>query len=295
MQRRSLEVGSGDVVLAVETFGDPLDPAVVLVMGATASMVWWPELFCTSIADQGCFVVRYDHRDTGRSTTGPPGVVTYSAEDMAADLVAVMDALRLASVHLVGMSLGGYLGQIVAVTHPERVATLTLIAAEPLGVEPGSLPGIDDRFMAHFATFADLDWASTDDVSRFLVEIGRLCAGRPERFDEAGTRRRVAVELERASSIASAFNHGMVTTADDWSGATSRITQPTLVIHGALDPILPLPNGEASARLIEQARLHVLPDAGHELNPRDLGDIAATLIGFIAESHALITDGAEPA
>ncbi len=283
MDRQSLMVDIDDVSLAVETFGSPLDPAVVLVMGATASMVWWPEPLCSSIAAQGYVVVRYDHRDTGRSTTGTLGEVAYSAEDLADDLLGVMDTLGLTSAHLVGMSLGGYLAQIVAVTHPERVRSLTLLASEPLGAEEGSLPGIDERFMAHFATFGELDWSDADDVERFLVEIGRLSAGTPERFDEAGTRQRVAVELERASDLAAAFNHGMVGPRQDWAGATARITQPTLVIHGALDPILPLPNGEALAHLIAGARLHVLPHAGHELNPLDLDEIISTIVGFLAE------------
>lgn len=279
----SLTANSNGVVLAVETFGSPRDTPVVLVMGATASMVWWPESFCESIAAHGYYVVRYDHRDTGRSTTGIPGEVSYGAEDMVDDLVGLMDVLELASAHLVGMSLGGYLGQIVAVTHPERVSTLSLVASEPLGAEPGSLPGIDDRFLEHFATLGDLDWTSVTDVGRFLVEIGRLSAGSPERFDEPGTRRRVAVEIERAANIACAFNHALVAPRQDWSGATARITQPTLVIHGALDPILPIENGRALADVIDGARPHVLSDAGHELNPIDLDVIGSTIVDFVRE------------
>jgi pimeloyl-ACP methyl ester carboxylesterase len=284
MPGRSLDVVTGDVRLAVETFGSPVDPPVVLVMGATASMLWWPESFCSAIADRGYFVVRYDHRDTGRSTTGEPGEVTYSAEDLASDLVGVMDGLGLGSAHLVGMSLGGYLSQIVAVRHPDRVVSLSLLASEPLGVEPGTLPGIDDRFMAHFATLADLDWQDAAAVEEFLVEIGRLSAGSPDRFDEAATRARVAAEIQRASNIASAFNHGLVGANDDWTGATDDITQPTLVIHGALDPILPLPNGRALATLIAGARLHVLPRTGHELNRLDLDDIVSTITAFLADN-----------
>lgn len=284
MPGRSFTVSTGDVVLAVETFGDPLNPPVVLAMGATASMLWWPESFCSSIAESGFFVARYDHRDTGRSTTGSPGEVGYSAEDLAADLVAIVDHLDRGPAQLIGMSLGGYLAQIVAVTHPDRAATLSLVASEPLGVAPGNLPGIDDRFMAHFELLADLDWNNTDDVEQFLVHIGRLSAGSPERFDETGTRRRVAAEIERSFNIASAFNHGLVTATQDWTDATRNITQPTIVIHGAFDPILPLPNGQALANLIQGARLHVLPDTGHELNPRDLDEITSRLVVFLADN-----------
>lgn len=284
MSARSLSISTNEVVLAAETFGSALDPPVVLVMGATASMLWWPESFCSTIANSGFFVVRYDHRDTGRSTTGSPGETTYSAEDLAADLVAILDHLDLGPSHLVGMSLGGYISQIVVVTHPDRVATLTLIASEPLGAEPDTLPGIDDRFMAHFELLADLDWNNTDDVEQFLVQVGRLSSGSPERFDEAATRQRVTGEIERASNIASAFNHATVTTSQDWTNATRHITQPTLVIHGALDAVVPLENGQALANLIEGAQLHVLPDTGHELNSLDLDEIASTLIAFLVDN-----------
>jgi pimeloyl-ACP methyl ester carboxylesterase len=135
--------------------------------------------------------------------------------------------------------------------------------------------------MDHFAMFADLDWSDADDVEHFLVEIGRLSAGSPERFDETGTRQRAILEIERSPTIAAAFNHGMVVARQDWTGAASRITQPTLVIHGALDPILPIANGRALADLIVGARLHELPDAGHELNPLDLDDIESTIVEFI--------------
>jgi pimeloyl-ACP methyl ester carboxylesterase len=182
------------------------------------------------------------------------------------------------------MSLGGYISQIVAVTRPDRVATLSLIASEPLGVEPGALPGMDERFMAHFELLADLDWHNDDDVEKFLVEIGRLSAGSAERFDEAEARRRIAAEMARSANIASAFNHALVTATSDWTDATRNITQPTVVIHGALDPILPLPNGRALADLIEGARLHVLPDTGHELNPRDLDELTSLLTAFLADN-----------
>jgi pimeloyl-ACP methyl ester carboxylesterase len=269
-----------DVEIATEVFGDPDDVPVVLVMGATASMLWWPDQLCNSIAAAGCRVVRYDHRDTGQSTTVEPGTSDYSAEDLTADLLGVMDSLSVDSAHLIGMSLGGYISQIAAVEHPERVRSLTLIGSEPLGAAE-ELPGIDNKFMTHFASMGNLDWSDDDAVENFLVEIGRLSAGSPERFDEAGTRDRVHAETARAVNIASAFNHAMVAADRDWTDAASRITKPTLVIHGAHDPILPLANGTAIAQHVNDAKLHVLSDAGHELNPLDLDEIAETVLSFM--------------
>lgn len=106
-------------------------------------------------------------------------------------------------------------------------------------------------------------------------------AGTPTRFDEAGTRARVKAEIERSGSIASAFNHATVTTKQDWTGAIDRIDMSTLVIHGENDPIVPLANGTAIAAHIKGAELHVLRDAGHELNPIDLDEICATIVTFL--------------
>ncbi len=191
-----LDVGA--VHLAAETFGNPDGVAIVLVMGATASMLWWPDEMCDALAQAGYYVIRYDHRDTGQSTTGVPGEVDYSAEDLTDDLLGVMDALDVDAAHLVGMSLGGYISQIAALVAPDRVRSLTLIASEPLG-STDELPGIDERFMDHFGAMGDLDWSNDDAVEEFLVGIGRLSAGTPERFDEAGTRRRVRSEIEASS------------------------------------------------------------------------------------------------
>ncbi|MEP6299291.1 MAG: alpha/beta fold hydrolase [Ilumatobacter sp.] len=281
-QRVEHRLDVGPVQVAAETFGTPDHDAVVLIMGATASMLWWPTDLCEALARAGFHVVRYDHRDTGGSTTGRAGDVDYTAEDLTADLIGVLDALDIATAHLVGMSLGGYISQIAALRYADRVRSLTLIGSEPLGVTE-DLPGIDDRFMAHFAGMGELDWSDDAAVEEFLVEIGRLSAGTPERFDEAGTRRRVRAEIARAVDMASAFNHAMIATTDDWSGAVDRISNPTLVIHGANDPILPLPNGRAIAERIDGARFHVLDDAGHELNPLDLSTICDTITAFLGD------------
>jgi pimeloyl-ACP methyl ester carboxylesterase len=270
----------GAIELAAETFGDADDDAIVLVMGATASMLWWPEYLCNQLAKAGFRVVRYDHRDTGRSTTAAPGEVDYTAEDLTADLIGVMDALDIGTAHLFGMSLGGYISQIAALRYPDRVRSLTLLGSEPLG-STDDLPGIDDAFMVHFEAMADLDWTDHDAVEAFLVGIGRLSAGSPERFDEAGTRRRVRAEIDRAENIASAFNHALVATRDDWTGAVDRIAKPTLVIHGRHDPILPIANGEAIAAHVAGARLEVLDDAGHELHPLDLDHVRDAVVSFL--------------
>src|SRR5688500_10114040 len=130
-------VRANGVDLCVEAFGDPTDPALLLIMGSSASMDWREDELCRRLAGSR-FVIRYDQRDTGRSVTYPAGAPPYTMHDLAADAVGVLDAFGLARAHVVGMSMGGAVAQLVALDHADRVMSLTLIATAAAG------PGPDD-------------------------------------------------------------------------------------------------------------------------------------------------------
>ena len=264
----------GGINLATQAFGDPSGVPLLLIMGATASMLGWPDALCEALARSGHYVVRYDHRDTGQSTAVPLGSAAYDVEDMAGDALAVMDGYSLASAHLMGMSLGGFIAQMLAVSHPDQVRSLVLIASEPLGWDGADLPHIDPALLDHFAALPALDWSDRAAVAAFLLEIDRISAGPRAIFDETAARGRIAEVLSRMQSPASMFNHAARTTRGDWTGAFRTIRQPTLVIHGEMDPVLPLANGQALADGIPGATLAVLKDVGHGLPVAELDRIA---------------------
>src|SRR3954465_2494213 len=124
-------VEANGVELCTEPFGDPADPPILLIMGLGASMLWWEEGFCQLLADGGRFVVRYDHRDTGRSVTYELGRPGYSGAGLVADAVGVLDAYEIPVAHLVGVSAGGAFAQLLALDHPDRVSSLVLISTPP--------------------------------------------------------------------------------------------------------------------------------------------------------------------
>ena len=138
------------VELCAEAFGDPGDPAILLIMGSSASMDWWEDAFCERLAAGPRFVVRYDHRDTGRSVSYEPGSPPYSMSDLVADAVGVLDAFELSRAHLVGMSLGGAIVQLVALGSPDRVASLTLIATSFADRDRSGLPSMETEIAAQF-------------------------------------------------------------------------------------------------------------------------------------------------
>src|SRR5947199_7314666 len=119
------------VDLCVDAAGDAADPAILLIGGIGASMDWWEEEFCQRLAVGGRFVIRYDHRDTGRSVSYPAGAPGYTGADLAADVVGVLDALGRRSAHLAGISMGGAVAQQVALAHPDRVDSPVLISTSP--------------------------------------------------------------------------------------------------------------------------------------------------------------------
>lgn len=280
------QIEGNGIFLATESFGSPDKPALVLVMGATASMLGWPDALCTALADRGLHVIRFDHRDTGQSTTVPPGEAAYAVEDMAGDVLSVMKAYGLEWAHLAGMSLGGYIAQMVALLQPDRVASLALIATEPLGWDGAPLPHISAEFLSHFAALATLDWSDKAAASAFLAESERLCAGSGTAFD-TGAAQAVALRvLDRTDSPASMFNHGSLSTRDDWAGRFRDIACPVLVVHGDEDPILPVENGRAIAAGIPGARLEVLPGVGHELAGVRLPWIADRLAEHVTSAVA---------
>src|SRR3954466_7276320 len=138
-------VEANGVELCTEHFGDPANPPILLIMGIGASMLWWEEGFCQLLADGGRFVIRYDHRDTGRSVTSEPGRPGYSSADLVADAGGVLDAYGIPVAHLVGVSAGGALAQSLTLERPDRVGSLVLISTSPVVAGRRELPPPTDE------------------------------------------------------------------------------------------------------------------------------------------------------
>jgi pimeloyl-ACP methyl ester carboxylesterase len=238
-------------------------------MGAMASSVWWPDDFCRRLASRGRHVIRYDHRDTGASTSHSPGEIEYSVEDLAEDAVAVLDGYGVARAHLVGMSLGGFLAQLVALKHGDRVMTLTLISSERLADTDPDLPQMSPEIPAYHAAAASLDWSDRDAVLDYQVGAWRLLSGSAHEFDEAQIRRLAAADYDRTPNPLTPFNHALISGGERWYGRMAEIEQPTLIVHGTDDPVLPYAHALALERDLPNSTLLTLTGSGHELHPAD--------------------------
>jgi pimeloyl-ACP methyl ester carboxylesterase len=270
-------IEANGVELCSEPFGDPGDPPVLLVMGVGGSMLGWEEGFCRLLAEDGRFVIRFDHRDTGRSLTYEPGRPQYTGADLVADAVGVLDAYEIAAAHVVGVSAGGAFAQLLALGFPDRVLSLVLISTSPATRGERSLPSATERF-DDFLASAEVDWSDRGSVIEYLVAYERMLAGGVRPFDEVAWCELVRDDVERARDIAASENHSVIPEGDVPSEPISSIAVPTLVIHGTADPMFPLAHGQALAEEIHGARLLRLEGAGHGIDRADWEPIARAIL-----------------
>jgi pimeloyl-ACP methyl ester carboxylesterase len=270
-------VEANEVELCTESFGDPVDPPILLIMGVGASMLWCDERFCRMLAEHNRFVIRYDHRDTGRSVTFEPGSAGYTGADLVADAVGVLDAYDVSRAHLAGISAGGAFAQLLALNFSERVLTLVLISTSPVKPVRRELPPPTAEFV-RFVRTAEVDWTDAGSVIEYLVEYERVLAGTQRPFDDTVARDLVRRDVERAHDFAARRNHDSLPDGELPPAALSSIGVPTLVIHGTADPMFPIEHGRALAEEIPGARLLPLRGAGHGIERPDWETIAGGII-----------------
>lgn len=252
------------VELCVETFGNPADPPVLLI-GIT--MLSWPDELCAALA--GRHVVRYDLRDAGQSTFVDPDAPAYDLRGLVTDASELLVALGLGRAHVVGMGVGGFIAQLLALDQSGQVASLTLVSTRPVAPGPvdPDLPGHAPEMMRLFGR-PQPDWADRDSVVDFITGSARLMSGSGG-FNEQDVRATAGAVFDRAGRTAKAqrASHlGTMFAALDcqprWRERLGEITAPTLVIHGDEDPFFPHQNGVALATEIPGATLLTLSGIG---------------------------------
>jgi pimeloyl-ACP methyl ester carboxylesterase len=265
---------TGTVDLEYETFGTRGDPPALLIMGLGMQMVAWDDRFCRQLVDRGFFVVRFDNRDVGRSTwlealgmpdlgaalAGDPSAAKYTLDDMADDVTMLLDALAMPRVHVVGVSMGGMVGQCLAVRNPARVASLVSIMATTGDRRVGRT---DAEVASVVLSPAPVD---RDGAIEHAVNLWRAIGSKGFPFDEDAVRARTARAFARGvNPVGIARQMAAITTARDRTADLARLAMPTVVIHGEGDPLIDRSGGEATARAIPGARLVMVPGMGHDM------------------------------
>jgi pimeloyl-ACP methyl ester carboxylesterase len=264
----------GEIELCYETFGDPADPAMLLIMGLGTQMLGWQEEFCEQLAARGFHVIRYDNRDIGRSTIlddfpaptlgqlirRDKRAVAYTLAELAADGVGLLDHLGIERAHLVGASMGGMIAQTIAARRPERVLSLVSIMSNT-GSRFSGQPALSTYrlFVRPLARERD---AYIDQAAALFDHIG----SRGFDKDDAAFREQLGAMYDRGHNPSSANRQlAAILASGDRSAELRHITAPTLVIHGTDDRLVRPSGGRATARAIPGARLLMIEGMGHDL------------------------------
>jgi pimeloyl-ACP methyl ester carboxylesterase len=256
-----------------ETFGDPDDPALLLMMGLATQMLGWHEDFCAALADRGFFVIRYDNRDVGRSQVIEGKAPTtlqllrrdkraaiYSLEDMATDAVGLLDHLGIRQAHIMGASMGGMIAQTMAARYPERVLSLVSMMSNT-GARWSGQPS--PRLYPVLLKDPPRD---REGYQRHAVWVfSKIGSPGFERGDE-DLRRIAGLSFDRGINPAgTARQLAAIIHSGDRTPLLRTITAPTLVIHGAKDRLVPASGGRATAKAIPGARLLIIQGMGHDI------------------------------
>jgi pimeloyl-ACP methyl ester carboxylesterase len=263
----------GDITLCYETFGDAENPTLLLIMGLATQMIGWHADFCGQLAERGFHVVRFDNRDSGRSThikARPPKIgelalrskkpARYTLEDMADDAVGLLDHLGVDKAHVVGASMGGMIAQTVAIRHPQRVLSLVSIMSNTGGRLAGQ-PALA-VYPVLFKTAPREREAFADHVAKTFDKIGS--PGFERDLEEVREMARVSHDRGR-DSAAPGRQLAAIIASPDRGKDLGKITVPTLVIHGKADKLVRPSGGRATARKIPGSRLMLIDGMGHDL------------------------------
>jgi pimeloyl-ACP methyl ester carboxylesterase len=273
---------SNGIEIFYETFGDPEDPTVLLVMGLGSQMIQWPTEMCEGLVDRGFHVVRFDNRDAGLSTwfdehpidivavftavlSGEPYEVPYQISDMAADAVGLLDHLEIPAAHVVGASMGGMIAQTIAIEHPQRVLSLTSIMSTTGDPDVGAPT---PEVVQHFLSTPPLpgDGEEEEAVEREM-ETRRLIAS-PDHIDEDVLRAQAEAVCARGHNRVGLLRQlAGIAVSPSRTESLGQVTVPTLVVHGDADPLVTVSGGHRTAEAVPGAELLIIEGMGHDLPP----------------------------
>lgn len=294
-------VRANRIDIAYESFGRVSDPAVLLIMGVMSSMMNWPDSLCRGLAARGFRVIRFDNRDAGRSThldalgapdlaaiiaeaaAGRPVTAPYSLNDMAADAAGFLEALGIDRAHVAGASMGGMIAQLVAIHHPERVKSLISIMSTT------SRPEVSQPKPEAFAALiTPAKSASRDDGIARGVAVWRVIGspGFPATDEELWAYVARGVDYAPWDLAANARQMTAVIAAPPRNDKLGAVRVPTLVIHGADDPLIPVTGGEDTASSIPGAELLIVPGLGHDIRKSAVPVYLEAIGAFMAKVEA---------
>jgi pimeloyl-ACP methyl ester carboxylesterase len=287
-------VAANNIHINYDSFGNKNHPVILLVMGLATQMIYWDEEFCKMLASQGYWVIRFDNRDIGKSSwlsslPAPSSVAlltnavfkrpigaAYLLSDMMNDTLGLLDALQIESAHVIGASMGGMIAQNLAISHPDRVKSLTSIMST---TGDRKLPKPSKAFGFKMLR------PPPKEVNKAVIyglNVWRLIHGEHYPFDKQKVLGLIRRAIKRGFNPAgNARQLAAILDSPDRTAALKDLGVATLVLHGEDDPLVPVACGIATANAIPNAKLKIYPGMGHTLPNQLYDDITAQIITHI--------------
>jgi pimeloyl-ACP methyl ester carboxylesterase len=291
-------VGASGIDIAYERFGSRDAPPVLLVMGLATQMLGWPDGFCSALVARGLSVIRFDNRDVGLSThlhdarvpdlnaalSGDSSSAAYTLSEMAGDSVGLLDALELDSVHIVGASMGGMIAQTIAIEYPERARSLTSIMSTTGDQSVGQAT------QEALGVLLSAPAQNRQEAVERTVSVFRVIGSPGFELDEAELRERAGLAYDRADDpLGVARQLLAIIASGDRTASLRSLELPTLVIHGAADPLVDQSGGRATAEAVANAELVLVDGMGHDLPQALWPEITARIGELVHRADAPAT------
>ncbi len=294
-------ISCGQIEIAFDSFGDPEDPAILLIMGLATQLVHWHEDFCRQLAAQGFWVIRFDNRDIGQSTIlkhlPPPSLaklaanrylkvslqVPYTLDDMAQDALTLLDKLKIEAAHVVGVSMGGMIAQLMAIKHPQRVSSLTIIMSSN-----GDRGLMRPTVGVSLAILKPHPKSQAEHLEQ-AIQMWRMLHGDHFTFPEQHFRETIKTAVKRGFYPSGVLRQmAAIAVAPKRSESLAKLKMPVLIVHGEADPLLKVKNAFALKQDIPHAELKIFPGMGHTLPFEIWDELIEQICNIAAHSSDII-------
>lgn len=289
------QITSADgLILWSEAFGKPTDRPMLLIMGAMNQGIFWPDEFCQQLADAGNFVIRYDHRDTGKSSTVDFQKHPYDLNILTQDAVAVLRGYELKSAVIVGLSMGGYIAQLLAIDHPNLVEKLVLISTSAdqrpyMAATMGradkvfSLPPPEEKLLAYIRSTVAHPPQTASEMEESLIRGWAVTYGGNRAFPREQIAATLRLAAQRSTDPTTGFHHALAVDASpDRLQSIKRIQAPTLIIHGKYDVCFPLEHAKYLEKNIPKSQLKIF-EMGHSFMWSWSNEVSSATLYFIKQ------------
>jgi pimeloyl-ACP methyl ester carboxylesterase len=285
------------LTIYTESIGNSNNPPILLIMGALNQGLFWYDSFCKSLSDKNYFVIRYDHRDTGYSSVINYKEFPYNLNDLMEDALDIMDAYNIDKVNIIGLSMGGYIGQLIGINYPKKVNTLTLISTTSdhrpyMDATTGNYGNMYDlpypeRSFLDFIEKSTLNPPQNElDMENNQIEGWKITFNEISEKDFNEVIQLIKIANKRAKDQYSAYNHGLaVLNSIERTGLLKNIMAPTFIFHGEKDPCLPLEHGKQLHKLIKNSKFEIIKNMGHMFSITESKYISEKIIENVKEHN----------